>query len=90
MLVFKYSTNWDPDNNSATTESIQPSGDGDMSKKAGGDGGKKRRCEGERVLKNEEFHSMLKSILHAGYSLNVEQHSSLSGFVHQRRTYWNT
>lgn len=88
MLVFKYSRNWERDNNSATTESIQPSGDGDMSKRGGG--GKKRRCEGERVLKNEEFHSMLKSILHAGYSFNVEQHSSLSGFVHQRRTYWST
>lgn len=52
-----------------------------------GGGGKKRHCEGERVLKNEEFHSMLKSILHEGYSFNVEQHSCLSGFVHQRRTY---
>lgn len=41
MLVFKYSRNWEPDNNSATTESIQPSGDGDMSKRGGG--GKKRR-----------------------------------------------
>lgn len=35
MLVFKYSRNWEPDNNSATTESIQPSGDGDMSKRGG-------------------------------------------------------
>lgn len=53
----------------------------------GGAGGRRGICEGKRVLKNEGFHSVLKSILHAGYSFNVEQHRSLSGFVHQRRTY---
>lgn len=48
MLVFKYSRNWEPDNNSATTESIQPSGDGDMSKRGGG--GKERES-----LKMKDF-----------------------------------
>lgn len=47
MLVFKYSRNWEPDNNSATTESIQPSGDCDMSRKGG-------VCGGE-TLKMKDF-----------------------------------
>lgn len=83
MLVFKQSRNWELDNNSATTESIQPSGGCDTSKKGW--------CrEGGRDLKNEGFHCMLKCILHAGCCFHVEQRKSLSGFVHQRRTYWNT
>lgn len=48
MLVFKYSRNWEPDNNSATTESIQPSGDCDTSKKKGGGERGEGVCRGER------------------------------------------
>lgn len=55
MLVFKYSTNWDPDNNSATTESIQPSGDGDMSKKPGGMGGRRGVVREGEYLKMKNF-----------------------------------
>lgn len=56
MLVFKYSRNGEPDNNSATTESIQPSADGDMSKKGrGGRGGRRGVVREREYLKMKNF-----------------------------------
>lgn len=54
MLVFKYSRKREPDDSSATTEEIQPSGACDTSRRGGVWGGD---------LKNEGFHCMLKFIL---------------------------
>lgn len=97
-LVFRYSRNWEPNNNSATRESVQPSGDCDTAQKKKkrwrGGGGREgivlREVAERRDLKNEGFISMLSCILHTGWCFNVEQRRSLSGFVHQRRTCWST
>lgn len=69
--MFKYSRNWEADNNSATTESVQPSGDYDMAKKKKGGGGREKgvvlwEVADRRDLKNEGFISVLRCILHTG------------------------